>query len=135
MIRRLEQNDYELLAVSLLADEYHSETPPEFFYDPDAVCNVYEDADGPVLFLRGQAISIGSDEKKVIRLDIQYLNNNDFRRNMKTMLEGFPLLEKKARESGFSGFVFHSTSPLLRKFCIKRLGFEDGPCDLLYKVV
>jgi hypothetical protein len=134
MIRRLEQNDYELLATSLLTDEYHSETPPEFFYDPDAICNVYEDDDGLVLFLRGQAVSLGSD-KKIIRLDIQYLNNNDFRRNMKTMLEEFPKLEENARQNGFSGFVFHSTSPLLRKFCIKRLGFQDGPCDLLYKAV
>lgn len=133
MSRLITNNDYDLLATSLLVDEYHSDTPPSFFYEPNTVCNVYEDELGPILFVRGQALLLS--DKKFIRLDIQYLDNNDGKRNLKAMIKGFPELESNAKSNGFSGFIFESTAPLLRAFCIKRLGFKEGPCNLLVKVI
>ena len=41
------------------------------------------------------------------------------------MLEGFPLLEKSAKENGFKGILFESNVPVLRAFCTKRLGFDE----------
>ena len=131
--RPITKDDYEMLAISLLADEYHFETPAEFFYEQDSVCSVYEDDSGPILFVRGQALLLS--DRKFIRLDIQYLDNNDGKRNLKAMMKGFPELADNAKTNGFSGFIFESTAPLLRAFCIKRLGFEEGPCNLLVKVI
>jgi hypothetical protein len=129
--RFITKEDYDTLAQSLKIDEHHNETPPEFFYEDGTVCSVYEDEEGPVLFARGAAIEYGP--YKVIQLDIQYLNNMDARRNMRAMLEGFPELEDKAKANGFAGFVFISQVPLLRKFCVKRLGFEQLGEDVLIK--
>lgn len=121
--RYITDDDYSLLASSLMLDEHHKDTPASFFYADGTVCSVYEDEKGPICFVRGKPII----EKGVgiIQLDIQYLNNDDGRRNLKAMLTGFPELENKAKDNGFSGFFFISTVPLLRNFCIKRLGFQD----------
>jgi hypothetical protein len=132
--RYLEEKDIPLLTESLKNDEFHQGTTAEFFQEKDTVCSVYEDEEGPVLFLRGQVIDY-YNHLKIIRLDIQYLNNKDARRNMRVMLEGFPELELKAKENGFQGFFFISNVPLLRKFCVKRLGFQEMNDDVLYKII
>ncbi len=129
--RTITEHDYPLLATSLLIDEYHKDTHPGFFYDVGTVCNVYSDDEGPVCFVRGKPIFNGTIA--FIQLDIQYVNNADGKRNLRVMLEGFPELEKKAKENGFSGFFFVSNAPLLRKFCIKRLGFQEYGEDYLVK--
>jgi hypothetical protein len=129
--RYITENDRTLLSTSLALDEYHKDTEVDFFYEPDTVCSVYEDEKGPILFLRGKAIvheGIG-----VIQLDIQYINNNDGKRNLKAMMQGFPELENRAKANGFSGFFFVSNVPVLKSFCIKRLGFEDYGYDCLVK--
>jgi hypothetical protein len=131
--RFITDNDYSILAGSLLLDEYHKDTPAGFFYADGTVCSVYEDENGPICFVRGKPIT--QDKVAIIQLDIQYVNNRDARRNMRAMLEGLPELEKKARENGFSGFFFVSNVPLLRQFCIKRLGFEAYGEDCLVKVL
>lgn len=129
--RLITLDDYNLLANSLLLDEYHKDTFPGFFYAEGTVCLVYEDEAGPVLFVRGKPIVL--ENIAAIELDIQYLDNRDAKRNMRTMLEGFPPLEAKARENGFAGFFFVSEAPLLRKFCVKRLGFEEFSDNVLVK--
>jgi hypothetical protein len=129
--RLITENDYTTLADSLISDEYHRETSPEFFYEEGSVCLVYEDSNGPICFVRGQAF--GVESCKFIQLDIQYINNMDAKRNMKAMLEGFPELEAKAKDNGFTGFFFSSEVPLLRKFCVKRLGFEEFSESVLVK--
>lgn len=130
--RYIIDEDYSILAGSLMLDEHHQDTPASFFYDEGTVCSVYEDEAGIICFVRGKPIveeSVG-----VIQLDIQYLNNTDGRRNLKAMLTGFPELELKAKANGFSGFFFISAVPLLRNFCIKRLGFQDYGDGVLGKI-
>ncbi len=129
--RYITEEDREILESSLLLDEHHNTTPSSFFYEEGTVCSVYEDEDGPVCFVRGKPYG---DGPLILQLDIQYLNNNDARRNMKIMLEGFPLLEQRAKLNGFIGFFFLSNVPLLRKFCIKRLGFQEYGEEALVKV-
>lgn len=131
--RFITQDDYGLLEESIKKDEYHKDTSPEFFYEDGTVCLVYSDEEGPVLFARGKVLEQGT--VRAIELDIQYVSNTDARRNMKMMLEGFPDLEAKALQNGFSAFFFFSDVPLLRKFCTKRLGFEVWSDIALVKVL
>lgn len=120
--RLYEDEDYHLLELSLSKDEHHTGTTPEFFTEPGTMTKVYEDVHGPVLFVRGSP---------VLRLDIQFVSNDDGRRNIKTMLEGLPPLAQKARENGFRELVFNTSSPLLKAFCMKRLGFQETVGDEL----
>lgn len=120
--RPIHNGDMVLLGLSLSNDPYHKDTKPEFFIEPGTVCKVYEDSDGPILFVRGC---------KALRLDLQYLDNKDTRRNLTAMLEGFDLLAQKAKANGFQEVIFTTNSPLLKKFCIKRFGFEEVEgCEL-----
>ena len=131
--RYIEFDDYNMLANSLIRDDYHKATEVGFFYAEGTVASVFEDSDGPVLFVRGKHIV--KEGVGIIQLDIHFLNNADAKRNMRTMLEGFPVLEKRAKEAGFAGFIFQSTAPFLRKFCIRRLGFMDYNEEFLVKVL
>lgn len=119
--RWLETTDLPLLAVALARDEHHVGTEVEFFTDPSAVCKVYSDEDGPILFARAA---------KTLRLDLQYVDNADKKRNMRAMLEGFDKLAANAKEHGFSEIIFQSSSPLLVKFCKKMFGFVESHGEL-----
>ena len=116
MERMIAPEDHALLADSLKDDQYHQKTTPEFFYAPGSFCKVYEDSEGPVMFVRGT---------KAIRLDIQFVNNRDFERNRKTMVEEFSAFADSCRQAGFTEIVFNTTSPLLRRFCKQTLKFVD----------
>jgi hypothetical protein len=132
--RFIEERDYPLLEQSLSGDEFHKDTPLSFFLEEGTVCSVYEDENGPILFVRGKPAHIGG-VYSIIRLDIQFLDNYDAKRNMRAMLEGLPELESKAKSNGFEGLYFYSNVPLLRKFCTKRLGFKEFGEEVLYKVL
>lgn len=114
------------LTLSLAADESHKGTKPEFFTEIGSVCNVYEDEQGQVFFVRGA---------KALRLDIQYVSNGDAKRNMAGMLEGFPGLVEKARANGFTEIIFQTNNDFLKKFCEKRLGFEAVSGHELRKII
>lgn len=131
--RFIEEKDCTILASSLEHDEFHQDTKLDFFLEEGTVCSVYEDEDGPILFVRGKPIILPTF--KLIQLDIQFINNLDGKRNMKAMLYGLPELEIKAKENGFEGFYFYSNVPLLRKFAVKRLGFKEFGEEVLYKVI
>ena len=119
--RFIESEDMPVLSVSLAKDEYHKGTSPEFFTAPGTVCKVYEDELGPICFVRGT---------KALRLDIQFADNSDFKRNMQAMLTGFDSLAKKAAENGFTEIIFNSNNEMLKKFCSKRFGFHESNGEL-----
>lgn len=137
--RYLELADYEALAYSLAMDEHHSNTPLEFFTQPGTVCSIYEDHKGIALFARGEAIELINPETvlmvKVLKLDLQFVSNADVRRNMRTMLEGFPRLADLAKANGFDVVAFESDVELLRQFCIKRLQFESSIDNWLVRML
>ena len=83
--RNITGADYSILASSLLLDEYHKDTLPDFFYEEGTVTSVFEDEQGIVLFVRGKVLN------GAIVMDIQFLNNLNVKRNMRTMLEGLPI--------------------------------------------
>ncbi len=113
--RQIEPADRDTLSSSLARDDSHVNTDPGFFYAHGSVCNVYEDDLGTVLFCRGA---------KALRLDVQFVFNEDFTRNRNMLLKGFPELEAKAKAAGFTEVIFFSNSPLLTRFCVQKLGFR-----------
>lgn len=131
--RHIKEQDYKLLEESLSNDEYHQETTLDFFLEPGTITNLYYYNDDPICFVRGKPWF--NLEVAIIQLDIQFLSNEDKKRNIKVMLEGFKDLEQKAKENGFMGLMFNSNVDLLRNFCIKRLGFEPFEGDWLVKTL
>jgi len=121
--RFLEHRDLAVLEMSLARDEHHQGTLSEFFTQYGTVCKAYEDEEGVILFARAS---------KALRLDLQYVKNDDVKRNMKAMLTGFDGLAKRAKENGFLEIIFTSNSPMMRKFCVKRFGFVEE-CNELRK--
>jgi hypothetical protein len=129
--RYITAEDYPLLETSLAADPYHKGTSIDFFKEQNTVTSVYSFDDELILFTRGKVVSTSGPA--FIQLDIQFINNESRAKNLIVMLTGFYELEKKSRQEGFAGFIFHSDVPLLRKFCIRRLGFSEWG-DFLVKV-
>jgi hypothetical protein len=112
--RWLEPSDITTLELCLERDPHHVGTKVEFFFRPGTVCKTYEDEKSPILFVRAA---------KALRLDIQFVDNSDHRRNLKAMLYGFDALAKKAKDNGFTEIIFNSSNEPLRKLCMKRFGF------------
>lgn len=121
ILRSLEERDKSLLQESLAKDQYHKETPVEFFYSAGAATLVYEDDAGPVFVVRGT---------KALRMDIQFLDNNQFDRNRKMLEENFHDFAERARQQGFTELVFCSNSPLLIAFCKRKFGFAEVQGEL-----
>lgn len=119
--RLFEDADLPLLELSLSRDEHHKGTEPEFFKQYGTITKVYEDENGPILFVRGA---------KALRLDIQYVDNDDSERNKKAMIEGFPALIAKAKAHGFSEVIFNTNSRALRVFCKRNFGFAESDGEL-----
>jgi hypothetical protein len=114
-------DDFPILEKSLVNDTHHSGTKPEFFFEPGTACKVYSDEAGPILFAKGS---------KALRLDLQYVDNSDVKRNMKAMLDGFEGLARLAKENGFREIIFNTNSEMMRKFCVKRFGFVGSSGEL-----
>lgn len=125
--RLLQPEDYNILLESLEQDEYHANNNTMFFVEQGTITVVYEDDKGIVLFLRGKP------DNDSLRLDIQFIDNNDGKRNLKMMLFEFPQLEERAKSSGFKNVWFESNVPLMRKFCVSRLGFKESGGNVLIK--
>jgi hypothetical protein len=119
--RLMEDADLPLLELSLSQDEHHKTTTPEFFQTPGTITKVYEDSHGPVLFARASV---------ALRLDIQYVSNEDVERNKAVMLDGFPKLVAKAKENGYSEIIFNSQSRALRLFVRRYFKFEESAGEM-----
>ena len=70
--RPIQAEDEALLSASIAQDEYHRNAKPEFFVAPGTECKVYGDEAGPILFAR---------VSKALRIDLQYCDNADRKRN------------------------------------------------------
>jgi hypothetical protein len=122
MIRRLlNESDRKILDESIQKDSYHRETTtPDFFYDRRSFCDVYEDENKPVMFVRAS---------KTLRLDIQFCDNGDKLKNMAALHE-LESITERAKAAGFTELVFCSDSPLLRAYCIKHFKFNEVQGEL-----
>ena len=121
---RITEVDWLILEEAILKDTQHTEKDdPVFFYEPGTCCNVWEYNGNPVLFCRGKIV-----EEKSVWLNIQFVDENDKRKNalvMKAVLEN---LVEKLSPLGFKDLQFKSDSSALVEFCKKKFGFieKDG---------
>lgn len=119
--RLMEDSDLPLLELSLSQDKFHTETTPDFFLQPGTLTKVYEDSYGPVLFARASA---------ALRIDIQYVSNEDIERNKEVMLQEFPKLAARAKENGYSEIIFNSHSRALKIFVRRYFGFHESADEM-----
>lgn len=124
--RLLQESDESILADSLAKDEFHTSTPIGFFTEPGTLTKAYELDGETILYARAC---------KVLRLDLQFVDNKAALKNIKVMLEGFPEIVDRARENGFKEVVFNTSSPLLKRFCTRKLGFTVVEGDELRRVI
>ena len=116
--RLLEEKDETWLATSLALDEHHQGTPVAFFKEPGVLSTVYEDEQGPICVARCS---------KSLRIDIQFLDNEDRRRNAKVLAAGVEQVAAAAKASGYSELVFTTSNPELAAFCEHSFGYEVVP--------
>jgi hypothetical protein len=126
--RLMVPEDLPILEMSLAQDQHHVGTTADFFMMDGTVTKVYEDEHGPIMFVRGSVIR--RFDKKVLRLDIQYVSNEDGKRNARAMFAGFDILSQRAKDHGFEELYFTSNNPLLIAFCTKRFGFVESNGEL-----
>jgi hypothetical protein len=114
--RFITPEDYLTIDFSLKRDQYHTGMKPDFFFTPGSFCKVFEDDDGPIMFVRGV---------KALRIDIQFVDNRDFERNKAALAkENFDSFADNCRGAGFKELIFNTTSPLLKRYCKTVLGFN-----------
>lgn len=119
--RFIDENDRAVLEESLKKDDFHKETTADFFYDTRVVTNVYEDEMSPIMFVRGS---------KALRMDIQFLDNKDNKRNAKALLALGSRIIEQARNAGFNEMIFNTTNKNLANFCKTYFGFVESEGEL-----
>src|SRR5271157_4459808 len=97
--RFITETDVPNLKESLENDPYHYVTPVSFFLETGTLCSLYYLNDALVFYIKGTPIE--HDGWNILKLDIQFVDNNDFRKNIKTMTDG---LEELAIRSYINGF-------------------------------
>jgi len=110
--------DLPMLQRALDQDEYEHLETKNFTMDY-AFSVVYEDEQGPIGVLR-----YTKDDGR-LRLVTVWCDNNDRRRNGRSVIVAIADTVQRARASGYKDIVFATKSPSLAKFCIDRLGFEE----------
>jgi hypothetical protein len=116
LVRPIEERDRPILEQSIAKDQWHSKTTkPEFFFDAKAISTVFDGETGPIMFVKGST---------VLRLDIQFCDNEDRKNNALALNELAQIIET-AKASGFSELVFCTDSPLLKAYCVKHFQFEE----------
>ena len=116
--RVMTSQDTLALALSLARDEHHQDTPVEFFILPNTLTKVYEDEQGPICFAR---------LSKSVRLDIQFMDNEDSKRNASVLIQGIGPLVEQAKADGYTEIVFTTNVARLKDFCVKVFKFEVVP--------
>lgn len=115
-LRALRESDRAQLAEWMAADEYHKNSSPDLFFDVDTETIVFEDGNGPVLYV---------NLSRVLRAFVQFAPNGEERTRV-ALPEAFAFVKERARKSFFRELIFESVSPKLIAFCRKRLGFKKS---------
>ena len=112
--RPLAPSDFKMLQAALDQDTFVHDTPMDYVKS-GVESEVYEDEHGPVMVLR---------YSKTLRLVAVWYDNTD-PRNVFASIRAMKTAVKKAKASGFTEVIFTTESPLLAKFCVEKLGFEQ----------
>lgn len=118
---RINELDWPVLEEAIKKDTEHKEKDdPIFFYEPGTVCNVWEYNNVPVLFCRGKVV-----DETAVWLNVQFVNNNDKRKNAIVINAMVTNLIERLSILGFKDLQFKSESPALVEFCKKKFGFVE----------
>lgn len=118
-------DDAELAHAWTQADAEHREnTAAAFWTEQGLGCDSYllSDPISPIFFFKMVRFS-----EHVVELHIQFMPETgprDHERTREGLLQGFEWLERVCRLSGVKCIAFDTRNAMLRKFAIKRLGFE-----------
>jgi hypothetical protein len=107
--------DRDTLEDALSRDEFHRGTDVSAFFQPGTITNVYEDENGPIVWLRAS---------RSLRIDMMFFDNADRLRNKEAMVVGFRKLVEGAKAAGFAEITTSTNSPALLKFAT--ISIEDG---------
>jgi hypothetical protein len=118
--RAITELDRADIKASLERDEFHRGTKADAFFQKGSVTNVYNDENGPILYLRAS---------RSLRIDMMFFNNTDRSRNKDAMVAGFQKLVDSARAAGFAEITTSSNSPALVEFGCRVFGFERVQTD------
>jgi hypothetical protein len=116
--RLLEETDEQWLADSLAKDVHHQGTTVAFFQQEGTMSRVFSDEQGPICVARCS---------KSLRIDIQFLDNEDRKRNAKVLAAGIEGVTAAAKAAGYSELVFTTSNPKLAAFCEHAFGYEVVP--------
>ena len=123
--RQLEQTDLAELQISMDKDGCHKGINVETFLQPNTVSRVVEDETSSILVYKCS---------KTLRLDTQFLDNTDVRRNRDAILETFPKVLELAKVNGFNEIIFQTANPILKRFMSKHFQFEESVGEMVRKV-
>jgi hypothetical protein len=116
IIRPVTDNDREMIAGWIAKEPSHSESSPDFYFEPGTKSVVYEDTEGPVFIVRySSALVVDMDFADVEKERIRQALTNEF-----------PPVAAQAKEQGFKHVFFDSVSTPLIRFC-ERMGFCSSP--------
>ena len=117
IIRTVDEKDKPMLAEWVSKEPAHSETKPEFYFEPKTKSVVYEDEFGPVFAVRYSSALV---------IDIEFNPDVDKQRIREMLKQGFPDVARQAQSQGFKHLIFSSTSKMLIAFC-RLFGFLACP--------
>ena len=126
--RRIEESDRAKVEESLARDKFHPNTKADVFFpkqadgnpDPRFVTNIYEDAEGPLMVVRGS---------RALRIELIFIDNAEFARNKEALIAGWQAMIEGAKRAGFTEIVASTNSPMLRRFAKRAFGFVETNVD------
>jgi hypothetical protein len=117
IIRPVEDSDREMIAGWIAREPSHSQSTPEFYFEPGTKSVLYSDDAGPVLVVRYST---------AIRCDVDFNKDAGKDRIRRVLKEEFPGVAEQAKSQGFIEIVYNSTSKTLIAFT-RLLGFRAVP--------
>ena len=116
--RDIKPEDYKALTEAIAADPAHKDwMKPEFFNEPQTKSLVFEDDNGPILFLRMSS---------ALRIHIQFANCEDKDRIRKALIFAGASIVPNARRNGYKQIIYETFSKPLKWFCHRYLGFVSS---------
>ena len=117
MYRKLTDADVDLLKEEITKDPVHSKDPTfnaGIFVDPDGQSIVFEDNEGPVMFV---------NMRREIRLTIQFRESVSKERLRECFKKYIPIFAAASKKAGFSAFTYTTENKALAWF-LRSFGFR-----------
>jgi len=115
--RPLQEADLENLAKEISFEPEHNWMTTKFFQSPNSKALVYEDENGPIMYLRMSSC---------LRIHIQFCRT-DKDRIRKALIAGGASIIPKAKQNGYASVLYETANKSLAWFCRRYLGFRASP--------